>query len=579
MAIAKGHSVPADTMRPSLLTTLPPELRNHIYERLFVSDKPIEVTSVHSYTSCHSDSSDDPDDAIDQLNAISMHYFPRWLEESRILRQNKRRRYMLFRRIAILGTCRQIYHEASGIMYGQNHFTIVADRANARSALRWLSTIALQQHCLAKLTVCISVLESQGWVPDRELEILPILRMMWRCAGPDTEVLVSELPDPNPGLRRAGPNVKALNASLRSIGYHDVLNLRRYAFSEKLIESISITQDGKKGKITYGSVYGVVTPVRNTFTTSEGGARVRMDPIPKRNVLECAHSTHFKPDRIYEMILQYATSSLESVRVDLTTNGYPTRQMGLLWVNRELRSDALHIFLRTSYFIFTFTSSKSRLSDLNVKAITQWPFSLKSDLGPRQRRPGSKYYKRDLLKTTSSKRFEFFFDFRVQNNTIGLDAIRINIVDFLCATAQAPGSTMVRCQIATADASQSEQASLTLKNLRLNVFIILSHVLEAKPWRTHQQCPAVYVNGHGYAVETVNPGRKRYQRLLETAELIAQQKKGLEEAEKYVRKFGHLIPSQSYLDYFSPKTGKLTLVELWGNLRDVPVLLSASEPL
>jgi hypothetical protein len=66
---------------------------------------------------------------------------------------------------------------------------------------------------------------------------------------------------------------------------------------------------------------------------------------------------------------------------------------------------------------------------------------------------------------------------------------------------------------------------------------------------------------------------------LETAKLIAQQKKGLEEAEKYVRKFGHLTPPQSYLDYFSPKNRKLTLVELWGNLRDAPVVLSASEPL
>lgn len=46
IAIPRTVSIPADANAPSLLTTLPPELRNRIYEILFKSDDPVMVHDI-----------------------------------------------------------------------------------------------------------------------------------------------------------------------------------------------------------------------------------------------------------------------------------------------------------------------------------------------------------------------------------------------------------------------------------------------------------------------------------------------------------------------------------------------------
>jgi hypothetical protein len=49
MQIPKTVSSPADPDEPSLLTTLPPEIRNIVYEYLFQRDEPILIHNTDAF--------------------------------------------------------------------------------------------------------------------------------------------------------------------------------------------------------------------------------------------------------------------------------------------------------------------------------------------------------------------------------------------------------------------------------------------------------------------------------------------------------------------------------------------------
>jgi hypothetical protein len=73
---------------------------------------------------------------------------------------------------------------------------------------------------------------------------------------------------------------------------------------------------------------------------------------------------------------------------------------------------------------------------------------------------------------------EVLFEFWLQQHS-ALKDVRINVVDLIFATLLARDSTTIRCHIVPPDGSDPVQTTFTLRSLRINVFLIVSHVLEA----------------------------------------------------------------------------------------------------
>jgi hypothetical protein len=113
IVITKGVSQPA-TEGPSFLTVLPAELRNEVYGSLLKRDEPIiyigsRTADEPDFVSGLSDSEDDQD--ASELTE----------EETAILCAPT---HDVGPSVALLLTCRQVYHEAVGILYGANDFLI-----------------------------------------------------------------------------------------------------------------------------------------------------------------------------------------------------------------------------------------------------------------------------------------------------------------------------------------------------------------------------------------------------------------------------------------------------------------------
>jgi hypothetical protein len=73
--IRNSTSLPQDTNKPSLLTTLPPEIGNLIYEHAFLQDGPMLIADSQEYTKSSFRQYDDDDESIlnQRLTAHNCH--------------------------------------------------------------------------------------------------------------------------------------------------------------------------------------------------------------------------------------------------------------------------------------------------------------------------------------------------------------------------------------------------------------------------------------------------------------------------------------------------------------------------
>jgi hypothetical protein len=116
--ITKGVSRPIDPGAPSLLTSVPPEVRNAIYDVLFTRDQVL----VHNTKAYHAEEPDRTDYLNDGSYVDALDMFHQVYEAE--LDANVEFRDGLSSSLPLLRTCRQIYHESAGVVYGRNTFVI-----------------------------------------------------------------------------------------------------------------------------------------------------------------------------------------------------------------------------------------------------------------------------------------------------------------------------------------------------------------------------------------------------------------------------------------------------------------------
>ena len=166
--IPKRCSQPAVPGAPSFLTSLPPELRNHVYTWLFIRDEPIVYTGVRSVIlklhdfpgfELDSDEENDSEGEIPTEEEIT-----RFGESPNDVGPA----------LGVLLTCAQIYQEAVGILYNSNTFLVSANlhkhdavMHQISDAAEFLRIVGSQLNLVTKVMVTVTTLTTWKMVKIR----------------------------------------------------------------------------------------------------------------------------------------------------------------------------------------------------------------------------------------------------------------------------------------------------------------------------------------------------------------------------------------------------------------------------
>jgi hypothetical protein len=547
--IIEGRSSPTNPDAPSFLTSLPPEIRNRIYELLFVHDEPLSVPAVY----------------------LGTHYMNLSFVRGKVARA-----------MALLRSCRQVYHEAVRTIYSQNNFTFIPQDRRLWCVEDWCSTVSHQLLFLSKVTVELYDLISNVWLTGN-YNLLPVLRILWMSKISDSNIFVHHKPNWD-RTSSAGDNVAAaMNSALDLLGRQDNLNLRRFLRIPCSLKSVNLDAEGRRGSVVFGGAYlsptsGAPVPVPFTISHDDNYFMVESKLRPMKlfddytpwwiNVWPVT-----LPDHIFSTILGYATYVPAGINVDLAPSEFTNRSMGVFWTSRELRWRAMENFISNNRFTFNFTSSSDRISAISAAAINDWPFSLPSDrtIEWRIRRLS----RRSSFTIALANSVEFIINFRPPPGVTGLEDMRINAADFVSTILEARGSTVICCRIHEGNNNfkQTTESTFSLSILRMRLFIMLSYLVEANPWRRGRACPPIYCDGHGYVVDWKQSGHKGYRQLAKVDALQACQANA-DEVTKTCAHLFELFRSQKTLrgqivDRINDHSARVNLLELWRHLHDL----------
>ncbi|KAH7086091.1 hypothetical protein BKA63DRAFT_501065 [Paraphoma chrysanthemicola] len=586
--IARGRSSPGSSDRQSFLTTLPPEIRNRIYESLFVYEYPVEATVHDQY------GVEKPCNFL--LPSRTSTDANRKARATRLQVPNTR--YNLACAMPFLRTCRQIYHEAVGVCYSQNSFTFYPFHHDELKLSAWVEAISTQVHMVKKLAIDLEALNTSSrreysgqFRRFREFDILPVLRIIWFSVSPQAEVYLHHDAATEESGFYPWVNIIALDKAIHSITQGDSLALRRFARIPGALAEVFVEDNVTQGYFRYGSTYGAGSR-RETFTVSDNGNHVQLDPDQREirffdggdivytysRRREVGPGTKHLPRDAYGTILRYVLDVPHEIQVDLsgTTRSYVEMACNpLLHVSTQLRLDSVRHFLAINCFNLIYTSETTRTNLEKARAINDCPLLLPR---PKVHRGNTIVGEpsfadiRDEFNIFSAKKISFTFDFRPLHNAVELYDVRISILGFLRETTNASRPFIIYCRSFTPQ-HQSEPGEVNIFSsciLRMRVFIALSHLLWAKPWRKDHVCPDICINGYGFAVEMKKVGSKHYQEIPGGMDLLAQQVEPFKEGCKFARIIGKLAvrPQRLFRDLGPILTPKSTLIEVWAYLRD-----------
>jgi hypothetical protein len=241
-------SGPAEKNAPSFLMTLPPELRNRIYEELFQCDGDLLLEIAKPQRLYR-----------DELNLFY-----------KSSRPGHRRSIP---GVTLLQACRQVYHEAAGVLYScktvrlpaipvaARFLTVVRSSTESqyRDAPTWLTSFGSQLSLVRKIVIEINNCYSDDhcdcdW-PDLSIEILPMLKFIWanpaalpKICFAKTELTVEQAHNAMPDGRTISYHmpVRILNNLLVSIGSNDWLSIKRYANYKRLLASVFVYMENDR---------------------------------------------------------------------------------------------------------------------------------------------------------------------------------------------------------------------------------------------------------------------------------------------------------------------------------------------
>ena len=319
--IPKTTSGPADPRAPSILTTLPPEIRNRIYGYLFEEDGPIIFRDDHAHL----------DHAGSRLHGVA----ERHVEEENL-------RNGFGGGVRLLLSCRQIYHEAVGILYGENTFMFSRGLFSQMDYIcTWLASIGSHYQLLSRVQIDADVFVAKRMAG---YDLLPLLKLIWN--HPQAKCGFAFVLSGNLSTEEHGRNDKLygpigpvdyLNNVLFALGTTDALKLRQYAKYSGLISSIMVwyTASTYLGYVTYNDdddrPCRFSHPVRH-FELLSHGSKVQWNKLRHFGLLSLT-------DEFLSAINSYTRASDTDVVFDLNTKKVRGYHVGLGGVSNLLRFD------------------------------------------------------------------------------------------------------------------------------------------------------------------------------------------------------------------------------------------------
>ncbi|KAL1795321.1 hypothetical protein ACET3X_007137 [Alternaria dauci] len=333
--IAQVYSQSNDPGAASLLG-IPPELRNQIYGYLLIDCEPITIF-------------DKVDDEFDDKEPI-------------------RRVSDFIGSPDIIHTCRQIYHEALGVLYGQNVFRFQYSLRHKRlhdciiatpvkTCTEWIQDIGSCLPGLCTVTLDVGVPE----IPDdhygigshvhkdsrQDLPILPLLDIFWNDMASNISIEFEHTGEfrsysfdsDDEESEESRINVEGMSNVLYELGKNDSLRLKG---TRRLLKHVHVHRSGIRGTIDYrGTDYGA--NICREFQLSKGSSIYELVPQPNPPCL-----VHLGT----KIILNIARLALSNY--DFTYN-FDTgithgHEFGLLNVNKQLRDMVRECFLSETRF-------------------------------------------------------------------------------------------------------------------------------------------------------------------------------------------------------------------------------------
>jgi hypothetical protein len=317
-AIPQVYSHPIDSSERSFLTLIP-EIRNRIYEFLLRSPENIHIQWIAK--------------GVAELIKSGWHA-TNCMEH---LKQG----------LAILSTCRQVYHETTGLLYGLNTFIFDSDSSLMNSSFAiicgalWLESLGSR----LRLVRCV-VLKLGDYLTRFQpvVDLLPMLRIVWRKDGGQLKIKF----DMTEKAREKSLNFPiypvelavheaTLDRLLHLLGTKDSLDLRR---SSMMMRHVLITRGGAAGEVVYRS------------TKPEGDTKSLFAISDDRNVLEMLEqqrTTHLLqlPRSVLAKVFHHVFSAADLAH-DLIEGKRTTRGVSILEVSREIRENWSSTYLRTA---------------------------------------------------------------------------------------------------------------------------------------------------------------------------------------------------------------------------------------
>ena len=339
MEIAKAASVPPDHGLQSLLT-MSGEVRNMVYGLIFKREGSVLIHNIHNVRAYRAPNPTLPEDNSGNTNidrATRNHIAqlePRSNSNATEEEQLKAFDHRLDEGFGLLKSCRQVYHEASSVLYGHNSFLItrVLSRHDCidddfsyyqlHYAPIWVRALGTQSSLLRKVKIDLSsICDHDCNHVDDDFDMFPLLRLLWKALHAQCDItfastaryLESEIHnnrDAEANQRFALAQVASLNNALLSLARHDDLDLKAHVVSGNYVDSVSLVYEGNEleGQVSYfdDTPYYV-----NRRFEAVADDLIIWKPRPR------VESWFSLPFTVRDQIIDYATSSTAGLVVDL----------------------------------------------------------------------------------------------------------------------------------------------------------------------------------------------------------------------------------------------------------------------
>ena len=427
-------------------------------------------------------------------------------------------------------SCRQIYHVSISIFYGQNVFTV--SRALHRhdyDCITWGGSLNRSQyHPLIYTPIWFSavgshfsllkkvVIDTDALCPttcswsEKAIDILPLVLCLWKqpglvrsllFAGTGTLSTKHKNAIIDEALTSGHPtdSARLLHDIVHAIVVKDVLELKRYTYSSRLLSSVYISSSFNALTVNYKSTTTTGNVLYSRFLVTQNDWALKFNEDKRTSgISRLASAARAK---VYELAC-FAPSGMV---FDLDQHVVCGFDMSLFHTNTTMRYTAEDIIVPHTCSVTLKMTSDKVASDFDH-------FSLLHDLF---RAPGVEFnlfheFVCQGLKDHPST--TIVLNFNIPSATT-LDHLRINIrglVDFLCYDKFPPQAT-IRFVLAcpNSDVTQEEHAVIYLADLEKRVFLLLSDFLGHWPgntkWEPRDSLPDIWISGRGAIINASYP--------------------------------------------------------------------------